>query len=254
MELKKMFRIDEPAYLEFIKITAGKRNYYTVAFTAAIIIVLSLVFQFSETSRLASLGMGAIYAAVYAVIVLVFSRFTTANAAKRSYNNRKMRRIKLILTFDENGLTQQQKGDKDSHSVEWAKFAKVTETPLSFLFYLNNSQAVVACKKGLLDTEIARIRQIISEIAPVKNPKIKLKLFELQNDLAAKLPEKYEDLTTYTLPEDAQDEIDAAAEAKAREEAAKAAKPAEKPALEDKKAPETEAKPEDKEGKKGEEK
>ncbi|MDD4066287.1 MAG: YcxB family protein, partial [Bacilli bacterium] len=184
MKLQKKFRIDQDAYVEFCKKTTGSRNYITVAFTSVAIIVISAIFKFSDT-YLKSALIGLIYAAIYAVIVIVFSYFTTVSSAKRAYEKNQFAKYRILLTFDERGLVQQTPSLKD-FVVTWKEFFKVIETKLSFIFYVNRKQAVLVSKKALKEAEIAKLREIIFEYGTKNN--VKLKLLPRQEELAAQIP------------------------------------------------------------------
>lgn len=187
MKLQKKFRIDQDAYVEFCKKTTGSRNYITVAFTSVAIIVISAIFKFSDT-YLKSALIGLIYAAIYAVIVIVFSYFTTVSSAKRAYEKNQFAKYRILLTFDERGLVQQTPSLKD-FVVTWKEFFKVIETKLSFIFYVNRKQAVLVSKKALKEAEIAKLREIIFEYGTKNN--VKLKLLPRQEELAAQIPDDY---------------------------------------------------------------
>lgn len=187
MKLQKKFKIDEAAYVEFIKKTMGARNYLSVIISAFIIVVIAVAMKFGETYA-KSLLIGALYAAIYAVVVLVFTQLTTVGNAKKMYAKNNFVKYKILLTFDDRGLVQQIQKDKD-FVVRWSEFVKIRETKLSFIFYVNKKQAVLACKSGLEAAEVAKLREIIYENG-TKNG-LKLKLLPREEELAAQLPDEY---------------------------------------------------------------
>ncbi len=182
MELTKKFKIDEQTYTEFCLKTAGSRNYLTIALTAVAIIVISIVMKFSDKGTLASFGVGCIYAAIYAIIVIIFSNITTRSAAKRAFTKNNLKAYEVIYTFNENGIVQAVENG-EPYTVEWAKVKKIVETKLAFHFYISSSQAIVAGKAGLLAKDIVTIREIAK--AAVAGSKTRVKLLEGEPELIA---------------------------------------------------------------------
>ncbi len=178
MQISKDFTIDEDAYVEFCYKTASGRNYITVAITAVLVIIMSVVFKFAETTE-QSILFGVLYAAIYVAIVLVFSRLTTKKAAKKAYNTRGINNLQVHLSFSDDGIYQSVAG-AEPVKLEWAEIKKVVETKLAYFLYVSSTQAVLVCKKCIEQIDVDTIREIIKKNATAK---CKLRLQENKSEI-----------------------------------------------------------------------